>query len=219
VVARLRFEKRVGAWLAGASDALVSVFFPAGCRLCECLLLPAGAVPICQECLGSFPALGGAVCERCGQPVAAWSLGGATDEHDAETLVCPECQTREYGFERARSYDLYKAGLVRAIMLLKFERMEPLGRWFAGRLAEVARREALTADIVVSVPLHRQRERERGYNQAELIAKPLAAQAQLAVPRGIASAHQTPSGQAHTQPGRALGLGTWRFCHASRHAS
>jgi len=59
-------------------------------------------------------------------------------------------------------------------MLLKFERMEPLGRWFAERLVEVAKREAIGVDIVVPVPLHRQRERERGYNQADLIAKPLA---------------------------------------------
>jgi competence protein ComFC len=57
-------------------------------------------------------------------------------------------------------------------VLLKFERMEPLGRWFSARLAEVARREGLAADIVVPGPLHRQRERERGYNQADLIAKP-----------------------------------------------
>jgi ComF family protein len=64
--------------------------------------------------------------------------------------------------------------LVRAIVLLKFERVEPLGRWFADRLMEVATREAITADVVVPVPLHRQRERERGYNQAELVAKPLA---------------------------------------------
>jgi competence protein ComFC len=168
------FEKRVGAWLSGASDALVSVFFPAGCRLCERVLVHASTVPICEECLGSFAAVGGAVCERCGQPLAAWSLGVAREERGPETLVCPECQTREYGFERARSYGLYKAGLVRAIVLLKFERMEPLGRWFAGRLAEVVRREALAADVVVPVPLHRQRERERGYNQADLIARPLA---------------------------------------------
>jgi len=174
VTARFTFEKRVGAWLSGASDALVSVFFPAGCRLCERVLVRASTVPICEECLGSFAAVGGAVCETCGQPLAAWSLGGTREERATECLMCPECQTREYGFDRARSYALYKAGLVRAIVLLKFERVEPLGRWFAGRLAEVAKREALAADVVVPVPLHRQRERERGYNQADLIAKPLA---------------------------------------------
>lgn len=171
MAARFMFEKRVGAWLCDASDALVSVFFPAGCRLCERVLVHASTVPICEECLGSFAALGGAVCETCGQPLAAWSLGGA---RAGESLICPECQTREYGFDRARSYALYKARLVRAIVLLKFERMEPLGRWFAGRLAELARKEGLAADVVVPVPLHRQRERERGYNQADLIARPLA---------------------------------------------
>jgi ComF family protein len=64
--------------------------------------------------------------------------------------------------------------LVRAILLLKFERMEPLGVWFAERLAEVVKGEGLDADVVVPVPLHRDRERERGYNQADLIARPLA---------------------------------------------
>jgi len=171
VAARFTFEKRVGAWLSGASDALVSVLFPAGCRLCERVLVRASTVPICEECLGSFLALGGAVCETCGQLLAAWSLGV---ERATESSVCPECQNRGYGFDRARSYALYQAGLVRAIVLLKFERVEPLGRWFAGRLAEVAGSQGLEADIVVPVPLHRQRERERGYNQADLIARPLA---------------------------------------------
>src|SRR5258706_1955415 len=171
---RPTFEKRVGAWLSGAGDALVSVFFSAGCRLCEGVLLRASAVPICEECLGSFPALGGEGCERCGQPLATWSLRGGEEARSAEGLLCPECQERTYGFDHARSYALYKGSLVPAIMLLKFERIEPLGRWFADRLVEVTRREAVSADVVVPVPLHRQRERERGYNQAELVAKPLA---------------------------------------------
>jgi len=170
-------EKRVGAWLSGASDALVSVFFPADCRLCERLLIRASAVPICDQCLASFPALGGVLCSICGQPQAAWSLGGDDARlHAPEGVVCPQCKSRTYGFERARSYALYKGTLVPAIMLLKFERVEPLGRWFAERLGEVARREAVANDIdvVVPVPLHRQRQKERGYNQADLIAKPLA---------------------------------------------
>ena len=171
---RSSFEKRVGGWLSGAGDALVSVFFPAGCRLCERALLQASAVPICPECFGSFAALGGGGCVKCGQPLATWSLGGAGEAVSADGLLCPECQARAYGFDRSRSYALYRGAIVQAIMLLKFERMEPLGRWFAERLTEVARREAIGVDIVVPVPLHRQRQRERGYNQADLIAKPLA---------------------------------------------
>jgi ComF family protein len=174
VAARLSLEKRVGGWLSGAGDALVSLFFPADCRLCEQLLVRASAVPICEACLASFPVLGGSLCETCGQPMAVWSLGGRREEAPPESMLCPACQQREYGFDRARSYALYKGGLVRAIVLLKFEQMEPLGRWFAARLAEVFRRQGLMADVVVPVPLHRQREKERGYNQADLIARPLA---------------------------------------------
>ena len=170
-----RLEKRIGGWLTSASDALSSVFFPAGCRLCDRILLQASAVPICDECLGSFAALGGAGCEKCGQPLATWSLGAASPRAaSGETLLCPECHTRSYEFDLCRSYGLYKGPLVQAIVLLKFERIEPLGRWFAQRLKEVAGRERIAADIVVPVPLHRQRHRERGYNQAELVAKPLA---------------------------------------------
>ena len=70
---------------------------------------------------------------------------------------------------------------MKVILLLKFERIPPLGAWFAERLAEMVgeEREVLAADVVVPVPLHRQREKERGYNQAALISKPLAKRLQL----------------------------------------
>jgi predicted amidophosphoribosyltransferase len=62
---------------------------------------------------------------------------------------------------------VYEGAVVRAIVLLKFEQIEPPGAWFAERLAELvkAEAEALAAGVVVPVPLHRERERERGYNQ------------------------------------------------------
>jgi predicted amidophosphoribosyltransferase len=46
-------------------------------------------------------------------------------------------------------------------------------------LANVVQREQLAADIVVPVALHRQRESERGYNQADLVARPLARKLRL----------------------------------------
>ena len=66
--------------------------------------------------------------------------------------------------------------MVQAITLLKYHAVTPLGGWVAARLAELAARqpEEFAADVVVPVPLHISRLRERGYNQAELIARPLA---------------------------------------------
>jgi predicted amidophosphoribosyltransferase len=163
-------RERAGGWIAEACDAVVSIFFPAGCRICERLLTRATRVPLCEECLAAFVALPEKACDICGRPLEALT---ATEE---QQRMCPTCQEQTYAFDRARSFAVYDGALVRAVILLKFERMEPLGRWFAERLAEVVHRggEALAADLVVPVPLHRDRERERGYNQADLIAKPLA---------------------------------------------
>ncbi|HTF26239.1 MAG TPA: hypothetical protein VK937_20380 [Candidatus Limnocylindria bacterium] len=70
---------------------------------------------------------------------------------------------------------VHEDAVVRAILLLKLEQIEPLGEWFAEGLAELVKAEGgrLAADVMVPVPLHGERERERGYNQAALLSKPL----------------------------------------------
>jgi len=172
-----------GSWLAEARDAIVSIFFPSGCRICEELLTRASRVPICDKCLASFVPLTEKVCEICGRPMLP--VTASVTPADGAKQLCPICreqpgqEKRIYAFDRARSYAVYDGALVRAILLLKFERMEPLGVWFAERLAEVVKTEGLSADVVVPVPLHRDRERERGYNQADLVAKPLARRLKL----------------------------------------
>lgn len=66
------------------------------------------------------------------------------------------CQEQTYQFHLARSFGIYEGALARAIVMLKFERIEPLGEWFARQLeAIVLAKECLEADVVVPVPLHR----------------------------------------------------------------
>jgi competence protein ComFC len=174
--------------LEETGDALVSVFFPGGCRLCEQLLTRASRLPICEECLGAFPALPARVCAICGSPaLAATTLPPAANAGAPGSDVvltgderkCLDCTERTYHFERARSYAAYRGVLVRAVVLLKFERIDPLAAFFGARVASLAQRDGLTGDIVVPVPLHRTRERERGFNQAELIAREVAKRLRL----------------------------------------
>jgi ComF family protein len=86
------------------------------------------------------------------------------------------CQEQTYKFQLARSFGVYEGALARAIVLLKFECIEPLGEWFARQLQSIvlANEACLEADVVVPVPLHRNRQKERGFNQVELFARPLA---------------------------------------------
>ena len=169
----------VRGWLTEASDAFVSVFFPAGCRICERLLTTASRVPICEECLASFERVPTKLCEVCGRPLPG--LAASAGPSAQQPLLCPACQDKTYAFDSARSFAMYEGTLIRAILLLKYEQIEPLGAWFAERLAELVAGEgnAMAADLVVPVPLHRERERERGYNQAALLSKPLAKRLRL----------------------------------------
>ena len=90
--------------------------------------------------------------------------------------LCRLCRGNFYAFERARSFAVYDDAISEAILLPKYDEVTRLGHWFAGRLAEVVWRAAneWNVDIVVPLPLHPDRMSERGLNQAELIARPLA---------------------------------------------
>jgi competence protein ComFC len=111
------------------------------------------------------------MCARCGRPFLVLPGG-----EGSANRVCRLCRVDYYAFDFARSYGIYNEALQQAILLLKYEEVTRLGHWFAARLAEVIARaaEEFRADLVVPVPLHPDRQRERGYNQAELIARPLA---------------------------------------------
>jgi ComF family protein len=104
------------------------------------------------------------------------AAAGATTGAETARPLCRLCRDGYYAFDRARSYGLYDDALHHAILLLKYEEVTRLGDWFAARLAEIVAREgeAFRADVIVPVPLHPDRQRERGYNQAQLIARPLA---------------------------------------------
>jgi len=162
-------------WLENLSGAIASVCFPAGCLLCDQLLPDARRLPLCDNCLDSFQNIGPGSCDLCGQP------GTFDPEFPKDLSFCPDCQRHRFAFQLARSYGLYKGPLARAIVLFKHEQIEPLGAWFASRLAELVQKEAerLAADVIVPVTLHRQRGRERGYNQVDVFGRPLARRLRL----------------------------------------
>ena len=168
---RFRFPRLAARALLGEiRDALASLVFPAPCRICEATLDTASRIPICRECLESLQPISPPVCQTCGRPFVS-ALAGLVRQP-----LCQLCRRGVYAFDCARSYGIYDAAMVRAIVLLKYQAVTPLGGWFAARLAELVerQRDSLAADVVVPVPLHATRLRERGYNQAELIARPLA---------------------------------------------
>jgi ComF family protein len=165
-----RGYERIPVILKDAFGALASVVFASPCRICGEVLTNASCIPICEKCLDSFEKIEEPMCACCGRPFTAAGAGRG------EQPLCRLCRVGFYGFDRARSFAIYDQALTEAVLLLKYQELTGLGDWFAERLAEVVLRASgdWRGDVVVAVPLHRDRRRERGYNQAELIARPLA---------------------------------------------
>lgn len=157
-------------WLRGLADAATALVVPSPCRTCQTTLVTGERFPICPACLARIQPVCPPLCWCCGRPFAS---GRAAD---SRRPLCRLCRDELYAFDHARSFAIYDDIVVRAAVLLKREPVAPLGRWFAERLAEVVAREpdVFRADVVVPVPLHAARQRQRGHNQAELLARPLA---------------------------------------------
>ncbi len=154
--------------LGRASHAALDLLFPPQCALCH----RAGSL-LCDGCADDLPPADGRRCDCCWMPLARRTarLGGR---------LCRHCAEAPPSFDALRSPFVMEAGARRLAHELKYEGMTAL----AGPMAQLilARTEgpaAQTADVVVPVPLHRARERSRGYNQAAMLARAIAAGADL----------------------------------------
>jgi ComF family protein len=167
-----RVADAVRSQFRGMCEALVSLVLPAPCRICTQILDTGSAIPFCRACmLALTQTLPEPLCAQCGRPIVSAAV--------TEGISLPQCHLCRYGmyaFDLARSFGAYTTRMSRAILQLKYGNVAPLGGWFARRLAGLVERQPwdFAADAVVPVPLDQGRLRERGYNQAELIAKPLA---------------------------------------------
>jgi ComF family protein len=88
---------------------------------------------------------------------------------------CLLCQRIDPPFERAVAYGSYAGGLRDLIHVLKFEQVRPaaevLGRVLAETIANLEKAMPVGTIVVVPVPLHTSKQAQRGFNQAEMIAR------------------------------------------------
>jgi ComF family protein len=167
-----RLLKGPGRVVRAALDDLVTTFYPSDCRACGGPLLRAGLSPVCDDCVEGVAAQSMTLCRRCGEALDMEGVRFA-GQFPVEGLVCSACRMVPPEFERAVAYGVYQDELREMVHLLKYERMravaKPLGRMLA-RTIETLEGEAGRELLVVAVPLFPTKERERGYNQAVLLA-------------------------------------------------
>lgn len=115
----------------------------------------------CQDCHRAVSRLLPPLCERCGQSLR-------------EDGWCETCLSTPPHFTAARSWAVFEGPVRQALHRLKYRRDLSLGEMLARPLIGLMDELGWPVDLVVPVPLGLARLRERGYNQATLLARPLA---------------------------------------------
>jgi len=155
------------------------VLFPPVCRLC---LAPCtGTLPLCPPCRDELPWLG-VTCNRCALPLPL----------DYDQHTCPACLSHPPSLDSCRALFSYQPPLDDWIHALKFGRDLAVAHLLGQLLVEhLPSPEAGTR--VLAVPLHPRRLRQRGYNQATQIARPLIQRGWLPDGCGCYRARHTPA--------------------------
>lgn len=135
------------------------------CIVCGIGILPSEEFSICPGCRSRISFIRGRACLQCGKPIAE---SGILD-------TCPDCLDKKRSFTRGFSCVEYEGAIKEIIHRFKYGRQRHLMHPLAAIMVHKMKAVGLTdVDRVIPVPLHKRRERQRGFNQAELLARVIA---------------------------------------------
>ena len=153
--------------LRQALRGTVDVFFPPSCVHCRELVSGEnGFRHLCTKCATQLDFVAAPHCSTCGHPFYGIVEG---------ERMCPHCEGLSPAFREGRTAVLMKGPSRALIHELKYH----AGLHVLADIAEIFRRaphvlELVAGAILIPGPLHPRKERERGYNQSQLIAEHLA---------------------------------------------
>ena len=143
--------------------AIASLLYPPACTICSASV--AASEYLCAECDAKITRIVPPFCAKCSEPFV-----GAI----SSAFTCANCAHRTLHFDAAVA--AYRSrGIVRRVMLdFKYGRQihlrHPVARWLLAALDD-ERLRSRRFNIIIPVPLHPARERQRGFNQASLLAE------------------------------------------------
>ena len=148
----------LGTLIRKSSQTLFDLLYPPRCIYCD-----ASQEWLCSICQDKIPLILADICQQCGTPINT-------------SVPCNQCRRHPlYHVDGIRVMAYYEDSPLRsAIHTFKYNNQKVLAATLAEMLAQTYSRYALEADVIVPVPLHRSRFKERGYNQSELLARQLA---------------------------------------------
>ncbi len=158
----------------GRLEALRTWLWPGHCLLCRARARAGES--LCSGCRAHLPWID-AACPRCAIALTT----------ESAVIACGACQQKAPAFDYACAALRYAAPIDRLIVDLKYHQRLDLARTLGQLLVERLRTATNRPDVIVPVPLHASRLRERGYNQSLELARVLGRRLKLPVKPFIAT--------------------------------
>ena len=141
---------------------ILDILYPARCPICHGILK--GRDGICPECRKKLPYIREPKCKKCGQQMES-----------AEEEYCRDCKRFSHAFDRGAAVYTYNDVMARSIAMFKYHNRREYAKVYAKEMYRCCSRflKSCAPEVILPVPIHRQKKRQRGFNQAELVAKEL----------------------------------------------
>ena len=169
-----KWTQRLPALVARLLQGPLLFIYPPTCAGCAQILESEEPAPFCPDCFKALDLILEPYCPLCGIPY----LAEAPSRH-----LCGDCLGGVHHFDRARATGLYQGLFREVIHRYKYRGqlflVRPLAKMLAAPAKELSRLHKI--DIIVPVPLHPKRLRQRGFNQASLLARRLGSALKISV--------------------------------------
>ena len=143
-------------------SSILDMVYPRVCPVCSKAL--SGDKLICDVCESRLVHANENICVHCGKIL-----------RDKSATKCKICSSSETHFEEGRSVFYYNDAIKNSLMDFKYHNRRENAKFYAAAIMKDLSRkiESWNIDVVVPVPVHKKKLLERGYNQAEILAKEL----------------------------------------------
>ena len=175
---------------------LLHIFLPNTCYSCKCDLHWKDAAPLCPTCQNKVQQVGPLYCLRCGKPLPD---GGA------HCYQCRGGKAEQYKCKIIRSAVVFGPQVRELIHSFKYADQSYLADFLAGWMNEAWDKypDLADAQLIIPVPLYKKKQKQRGYNQSELLARILAKNRNLPLDTtSLVRSRNTPSQTKFGREGR-----------------
>ncbi|MBU5478223.1 ComF family protein [Eubacterium sp. MSJ-13] len=140
---------------------MLDILYPRRCPVCDDVLPAGSECTLCIKCRNKVEKVIEPFCFKCGKPVG-----------DSKREFCQDCKKKEYFYTQGRAAFVYDRYMKKSIAAFKYGGRREYGSYYAGEIVKRYGKwiENIGAQYLIPVPIHRERYRKRGYNQAKVIA-------------------------------------------------